>query len=126
MFSGDTDIVTDGWVSLTSINQPEIVIAEVASEEHNVPDGLLRCERRINSELARSDLRVVWLSRVVDRTTSQPGMSFQVFQRAYIPPECFYRDIFDPHGEAAVIREESFDSFRSSGGRVIYATNKIA
>ena len=126
MFSGDTDMVTDGWVSLTSIDRPEIVITEVTSDEHNVPDGLLRCEGRINSELARSDLRIVWLSRVVDRTTSQPGMSFQEFQRAYIPPQCFYRDIFDPHGEATVIREESLDSFRSSGGRVIYATSKVA
>ena len=60
------------------------------------------------------------LLRAVERTPTRAGMSFQDYRRGYRPPELYYRDIFDAQSEALVVREESPDSFRSSGGRITY------
>jgi hypothetical protein len=104
IFSGDTDMETDGWVALTSIDRPEVVITEVSQDEHQAADGLLRCEQRVNSALARSDLRVVWFKRAGNRSET--------------PRRLFYRDIFDSEGDAELLSEISIEDFERSGWKI--------
>jgi hypothetical protein len=102
VFSGDTDMVTDSWISLPSIEYREIIVTTVTPEEHQAANGFLRCERRVNTELRRSDLRAVWLQRV-----GSGGV-------------LFYRDIFASRGEAAVVAEMPVAEFEREGGKIIH------
>jgi len=102
MFSADTDMLTDGWISLTSVDESEIVITMVTPEEHQSPDRFLMCERRLNDELKRSDLRAVWLVR------------------AEATGDLFYRDILAAKGEARLISKMSVADFERAGGKITY------
>jgi len=115
-FSGDTDMATDGLVSLTSTSKPEVFVTTVTAEEYNADKkGTLKCEERVNRELSRIDLRVNFHVRI-ESASPPTGTSFQEFRKLFKPPMLFYRDIFSESGEAAVVKEETVDSFRSSGG----------
>lgn len=95
-------MATDGWVSLTSIDRTEIVITTVTAEEHQTGDGLIRCESRINSDMARSDLRLVWVERAGNRG------------------DLYYRDIYTPKGDAELVSKMSVEEFQRSGGKMIH------
>ena len=100
-FYGDTDMATDGSVALTSIEHPDMIfITEVSPEEYQAQDGQLQCEKRLNSSLGRSDLRAAWFKRAETR-------------------RIFYRDIFDPEGEAELVSKMSLEEFKRSGGTII-------
>ena len=102
MFSGDTDMVTDGWIALSSIDRREIVITMVTSEEHQAPDGFSQCETRVNAELGRADLRAVWLTRAEARG------------------DLYYRDIFVGGDDARLVSKMSVREFEQSGGKILH------
>lgn len=84
-FSGDTDMTTDGWLSLTSINCNEIVVALMTAEEYwataKGTAAYSEVERRINASLQRDDLRISWMDQATDRCASKgssKGFSFGV------------------------------------------------
>ncbi|WP_152616222.1 hypothetical protein [Sphingomonas sp. ERG5] len=87
-FSGDTDMVTAGLASLSSIILDEIVVAEMASQELD-DEGGKAFQGRINSLLARNDLRFVRLRRV-EGATLAAGSSFQDFRQTYSPPRLVF------------------------------------
>jgi hypothetical protein len=122
-FSADTDMVTTGWVSLTSINGNEIVAAMMTPDEWAATAqetaAYARVERRINAALRRDDLRVPWLVQLVDQNRDLVGLSFQDFSRAYRPPRILYRDILAPSAIAEVVAEQSLEDFEREGGKLI-------
>lgn len=87
-FIGDTDMATAGLAALSSIILDEIVVAEMAPEEFE-DGGEKAFQCRINTFLARNDLRFVHLRRVED-TTPPAGSSFQDFRQAYVPPRLVF------------------------------------
>lgn len=123
VFSGDTDMVTLGWVSLTSIEVNEVFVTEVNADEwrslsHGI-EGHLQLERRINLRLGRTDLRCPWIVRVEDRGPSAKGLSFQEFRKIYQPLKIFYRDIHDASSEAEEVAVVGREEFESGGGKLV-------
>ena len=122
-FGGDTDMTTDGWVSLTSIYCNEIVVALMTAEEFwaTAQDtaAYTKVERRINAALQRDDLRVPWMEQVADRNRDLAGYSFQGLHRAYRPARILYRDILAPGALAKAVAEVSLSDFESGGGKLI-------
>ena len=123
MFTADTDMVTMGWVSLTSTESLEIVITQATPDElRRLPvcdEGYLQVESRINKALSRSDLRSSWMTSAEKAGPIPPGLSFQEFRKVYRPPKLFFRDIFNPNGIAEVISEIERSQFESEGGKLL-------
>lgn len=112
-FSGDTDMVTDGFASLSSIIRDEIVVAEMAPQEFDDEKGKA-FQGRINSILDRTDLRFVRLRRV-ENVTSPAGSSFQNFRQSYAPPRLVFvcpRCDFDAVAE----RSATPSDYKRAGG----------
>ena len=120
-FSADTDMVTMGWVSLTSIDGPEVVVTQMVGSEYIVGARTVEelVEQRVNAALGRNDLRCVPLVRAEERGPSGKGLSFQEFSRVYQSPRLFFRDIFAENSVAECIAEVSIADFESSGGRLL-------
>jgi hypothetical protein len=116
VFSGDTDMVTMGWTSLSSAVRTEVAITTCSAEEMSNPSLL---ESRINDFLGRSDLRFVPLIRVVENNTSLMKLPFTEFKKAYRPPTLYYKDILAADGEAVCIERVSPENFASTGGLVL-------
>ncbi len=87
-FTGDTDMVTEGLASLSSVIRDEIVVAEMAPQEFD-DEGGNAFQGRINSLLDRTDLRFVRLRRV-ETATPPAGSSFQDFRQTYAPPRLVF------------------------------------
>lgn len=124
-FSGDTDMVTMGWVSLTSVENHDIVVTTLTDDElrdtMSASGGYLRLEARINALLGRTDLASCWLTEVVEPTydVDIATLSFQEFRKLHRPPRLFYRDIYSPDGRASVEQEVSRRTFERQGGKVL-------
>ena len=118
-FSADTDMVTMGWVSLTSTSSQEVVVTQMLASE-NSAGGIAASEHlvesRVNAALGRSDLRAVPLMRVEPRGPSAEGLSFQEFRKVCQSPRLLYRDIFVEGSLAERVDEVSLQDFESSGG----------
>ena len=123
LFSGDTDMATIGWVSLTSISCHEIVVTQLTAEESRAtasePTAFTQVENRINATLGRDDLRIPWLARIEQRGPNAAGLSFQDFVKAHRPPRLLYRDILAPDSLSEELSRESREQFESSGGRLV-------
>jgi hypothetical protein len=88
-FSGDSDMVTLGLASLSSIVANEIVVAEMIGGE--LADGESDAlQNRINRLLVRDDLRSLRLRRV-EAAPASAGTSFQQFRQAYSPPRLVFQ-----------------------------------
>jgi hypothetical protein len=122
-FSGDTDMVTAGWVSLTSVERPEIVVTQLSAEEYRLTDKDserdLQVEHRVNKALNRSDLRCSWLVRAEEVGPSAKGLSFQEFRKVYQPPKLFFRDILSEGSLAEEVGCVSLAEFERSGGNLM-------
>jgi hypothetical protein len=115
-FSGDTDMETDGWASVTSIDRPEVIVTRTVSAEFRGDEPAQRhLQERLNGALGRTDLRAPHLVRVRENT-ELTGASFQEFRKHYHRPTLFYFDVIVGSGEAEAVREVSVEEFRSSGG----------
>lgn len=122
-FSGDTDMVTAGWVSLTSIERPEIIVTQLTAEECRLTgegsERDLQVERRVNRTLNRSDLRCSWLARVEQVGPDGMGLSFQEFRKVYQPPKLSFRDILSEGALAEEVGRVTLAEFRLSGGSLV-------
>jgi hypothetical protein len=121
-FSADTDMSTQGWVSLSSTDRPEIVITQLTAEEYrntiNGTDAYLQLERRVNNVLDRTDLRCSWLVRVEQPEQSNQGTSFTVFGSGQLPKKLLYRDILSTDSVAEVVGQVTLAEFERNGGNV--------
>lgn len=118
VFRADVDYATSRLASLSSTNGPEVVAVNLTDDEFNSDDATT-CERRVNSELSRDDLRVVRFLRSVDTFNATAGISFQEYMNVSTPPKLFYSDIYDSDGEAELVREEPIDDFVKRGGTLL-------
>jgi hypothetical protein len=116
IFSGDTDMATDGLLCLTSIRNNELVVAEAEGQELADPTGS-GFARRVNGALGRDDLRFIRLIEVVQNTATS-GQSFQAFRETYQPPRLRFSCPRCGSGSADVVREMSPKQFLLEGGRI--------
>lgn len=118
VFRGDVDFATAGLASLTSVDLQEIVAFALTDSEFNADDASMY-EKRVNTELGRSDLRASRFLRSVDTFDAPAGISFQEYQNLHTPPKLFYADIYTPGGEAEFVREQTLDEFTNGAGEII-------
>ena len=115
-FVGDTDMVTMGLTSLSSITHNEIVVAEAQSHELLDADGGA-IVGRVSALLERDDLRFV---RPLRSKTAEvkAGLSFQAFREEYQPPFLIFSCPHCVVGEAEIESPLSLDAFRREGGKL--------
>lgn len=101
VFGGDTDMATEGKLSLTSLVCEEVVVTMAAVGEW--PDNWERIDERVNRSLGRDDFRSQRLRPARD---GRPGW-------------CEPVDIHDSAGTARFRREQRVADFLRRGGRVI-------
>ena len=69
-FSADTDMATNGWASLTSGVNHDLVVTTLTDDEFNKTledsSGYLLLEERVNKILNRTDLHASWVAAVVE------------------------------------------------------------
>lgn len=116
-------MVTAGWISLTSIDKPEIVVTQTTAAEHHAiaqgHDGYLQVESRINAALGRTDLRCAWLARVEESSPMIQGTTFQEFRKSYQPPRLLFRDILGHESLASEASRTTRSEFERGGGKVL-------
>lgn len=115
-FIGDTDMVTNGLVSLSSIRRNEIVVAEGQGSELRDREGAAILGR-ISAQLGRNDLRVVRLLRSEDMD-AKAGLSFQAFRGKYRPPSPIFSCPHCLTGEAEVEKRLSLAEYGQEGGEL--------
>lgn len=119
VFSGDTDMATDGLVAVTAIDTGTLAIGAATDEEYRAGYPALRLllAERVSREL---DHRMV----AIDVARYEPGLSrtagkpFQQFRESYRPPEAIYACPVCG-GEARVGEQLSPESFRRAGGQIV-------
>ena len=123
LFSGDTDVVTAGWVALTSLEKHEVVVTELTAEEYcataNGTSGYLQVEKRMNAVLGRADLKCPWFVCAEQSSSNANGLSFQEFRKVYRPAVIYYRDIFKPDETAREVSRVSLSQFEQAGGKLV-------
>lgn len=111
IFSGDTDMATDGLCSLTAVGQDEVVVGEFDASErrldYNGAENAFAV--RISQLLDRNDLRVVRLLR--SEPSSSPHGKYTAHKTIYSCPIC-------PSGEAQEIEKMDWERFRAVGGQI--------
>ena len=116
IFSGDTDMVTTGLASLTSVAANEVVITEAEPPEWSDQTGQ-ELEGRVNRLLDRDDLRFVRLLRA-EEIAYTAGLSFQDFRKVYREPRLTYSCPKCSVGEAVSGRSLEFSEFEQEGGQL--------
>jgi hypothetical protein len=113
--SGDTDMVTAGIASLSSVVANEIIVADLNASELGDPSGE-NFQNRINRLLRRGDLRLVQLRRT-EATAGSAGSTFQAFQKTYAPPRLVFAC---PRcdADAVAIRTQTPTNYKRGGGMI--------
>lgn len=119
-FCGDTDMVTAGLASLSSVITDEIVVAELKPAELTDETGK-DFETRINELLGRDDLRFIRLS-CVEAGPAPAGRSFQDFRNAYTAPRLIFACPRCDGGEAVSTKTEAPSDFQRAGGKLTVLT----
>ena len=116
--SADTDMDWDGYIPFVDNEGKEIVMAQTKPSE--VQDFGLT-QKRLRAELKREDLTYIDLLRT-ERCKLKRNEPFQSFLKRSeeSPTKHFYRDIFDPEGEAVTFKKESISGYVSHGGKIAY------
>ena len=120
-FSGDTDMVTAGLASVSSISKSEIVVGEMTPPELADKTGLL-FENRMNAELGRDDLRIARLLRI-DEADIPAGLSFQEFQRGYVAPRLVFACPRCISEEAIQTERQTLADYVYAGGMLTMRTD---
>lgn len=102
IFGGDTDMATEGKVSLTSLERNEVVLTLLAESEGPLDYDLI--EARVNARLGRKDLRTHRHREIPDK----PGW--------YEP-----LDLFDPQSPVKMFRIQSVAAYLRRGGALTEA-----
>jgi hypothetical protein len=123
VFSADTDMATNGFLSLTSTSENQIFLASVNNQEYSGGEiGVAAAVERISSMLGRSDLATVSIARIEESSSKAPiGADFQEFLKTYKNPVVIYKSIFKEGLEAKVLRRQEPSEFISEGGRIEWA-----
>ena len=119
VFSGDTDMVTSGLAFLTSIKTKELVLYEMTTEEWNNYLDQSAAKDRISNLLKRDDLRVARYLGAEKNGPDLKGLSFQEFQKQYIPPTIIYACPICEIGEAPCIQKRSIAEYNKDGGHIL-------
>ena len=129
-FSADTDMATNGWASLTSGVNHDLVVTTLTDDEFNKTledsSGHLLLEARINKILNRTDLLASWVAAVVEPSydVDIATLPFQEFRKLAKQPQLLYRDIYSPDGLAAIETEVSRRDFERKGGKLLVLTGR--
>lgn len=123
LFSGEGDADTVGLCSASSCRENEVAITEVDSYEWRNFDhaGRASIEKKLATQFARCDFRVVRLLRVGREEHSAVGLGFSDFQKAYKPPVLIYACVCCATGESRAIQEITIGDFNLAGGRIFLA-----
>jgi hypothetical protein len=121
VFSADTDMATDGWISLTSTERPEVIVARMTDAEARAPHEVMASlvETRVNARLGRNDLRYVSLAGVEEPGPDAKGLTFQEFLKVRQPPRLTYSDLFDAQDVAEEVSQMSRADFERENGRIV-------
>lgn len=121
-FTADTDMATCGWISLTSVERPEIIVTQLTGNEFRAAGSespsYTEVEGRVNAILGRNDLRVPWLASAEPDERHAAPDSFPGFLKTHRPVRLLYRDIFDPDSVAEEVSTQSREQFEHDGGVV--------
>ena len=116
VLTADTDMVTMGWETLSSVRSPEIVITSLTSEEYDIPfhgrseDYAARVEARLEQQLGRDDLRIIHVERHSDDEVKAGAARVA------------YRDILAQDAFTATeVQRTSLAEFLEVGGRILWA-----
>jgi len=114
-------MITQGWISLSSVETPEIVITQLTREEYRATfeghEGYVSAEQRINRLLNRSNLRCVWFLGI-DETISNDAKPSSLF-RYWQPPKLLYRDILEKNSVAKEVSRLTLSEFELDGGKLV-------
>lgn len=117
VFSGDTDMSTDGLISLTARNCSELFLVRLLPIEARAGEfGGVMAAKRVMAQLRRTDLVPVSVLSV-QPAPSLAGAPFSEFRRSYRAPTVKYSSLTGA-GESVFVREESADAFVAGGGSV--------
>lgn len=125
-FSGENDVQTWQLDSLCSLGGNEVILAEMSDSEWGRLNegGRKEFEKRISSQLGRTDLRYVDLVRVVENGPQGGGISFQEFLKSYRRPSLFF-SCLEGDGESHVIEEMTPSAFIATGGSITIFGNLV-
>ena len=115
-FNGDTDMVTMGLASLSSITANEVVILEAEPTEWGEQAGKL-IEGRISKLLNRDDLCFVRLLRA-EEVANPEGLNFQDFREGYREPRLIFSCPKCGVGETVLSRCLTLPEYQQEGGQV--------
>lgn len=109
-------MATSEFVTLTSVEKPEVVVARLSASEFN-KNGIAACEKRVNAQLNRTDLRAVTLIKANAQATVS-NLSFREYLKESKRPTLFFVDILSTEGVAQAVREQSASEFEREGGMI--------
>lgn len=114
-FVGDTDALTLGLQSPSCAGRQEVVLVEADPGEWDDPALL---ERRMATQLRRSDLRVLRILRVENGATAPSGTTFAEFRKSYRRLTVVYSCASCRDGECRAAEKLSVEDFQSAGGHI--------
>jgi len=122
VFSGDTDMATDGLEGATSFEPPSVALGELTAGEwrEGYEAGRALFAKRVSLEQG-AEFVALSVARWIEGPSGN-GLSFQEFQKIYRPNAPVYRCPLCG-GEAPVIARQSPSEFLGAGGRLIVADN---
>jgi hypothetical protein len=120
VFSGETDMETQGLRALTVCAQNRVVIAEETAADLKASSdrGADGFRERMFEVLGRTDLCVVELLRTERAKSGPKPVSFQEFRKHYHPPKVIYSCCCCAGGEAETSDRLSVSEFRARGGEL--------
>jgi hypothetical protein len=121
VFSGDTDMATNGLCSLTAVGVDEVVIGELNGDEWKLgfTGAVAAFKARVSAALARGDLRDVPLVGT-EAESGEPNCtrSFVIFRRLYAKPRALYGCAVCDEGEAIEVAPMEPGAFSRGGGKL--------
>ncbi|MES2043914.1 MAG: hypothetical protein V4475_08540 [Pseudomonadota bacterium] len=124
VFSGDTDMATNGLEAATSFEPPSVALGELTADEwrEGYDAGRALFEKRISREHGAKFVALS-VKRWIEGSSGD-GLSFQEFQKIYEPASPVYCCPLCG-GEAPVISRLTPAEFLGTGGQLIIAGNLI-
>lgn len=119
VFSGDTDMATDGLVAVTAVDTGALVLGAATDEEYRA--GYLVSRRLLAERVSREldhFMVAVDVARYEPHASQAGSKNFQQFRESYSPPEVIYACPVCG-GDARVEEQLSPENFRKAGGQLV-------
>ena len=120
--AGESDLDTAGIYSVTSVDKNEIVVAELNIEEWTnfSTNGLKLFEKRMNLLFKRSDLRTIYIKKIIDDLIPESkDKRFSSFLNTYTPPSVIFSCIKCDSGNGKIINEITLYEFIEDHGKIL-------